>query len=102
MGNKKLFGLTSLYALAMTSVASAQNVDIFGPAAKAVDNVRMSQNIGIFAAVIFVIVGACALWMKSMKIAITAIFIIAGTVLWYTGGDIAKSVIPTSGTAIAP
>jgi hypothetical protein len=104
MGKRKLFWVVTLFGLLAASAVSAQgvNTDIFGPAARAVDGVRMSQSVGLFAAVIFCFVGAAALWFKSMKIAITGLFLVAGTILWYSGGDIAKSMIPTSGTAIAP
>lgn len=103
MGKRKLFWVTTLALLMVASLVSAQSVpDIFGPAARAIDQSRMNQSIGIVAMIVFTILVSCAFWFKNMKFAIGAVFIIAGTVVWYGGGDIARTIIPTSGTAIAP
>jgi len=103
MGKNKLFWVSTLAVLLVASMASAQTVpDIFGPAAKAVDGFRMSQNVGYLGMVVFVIMGACALGFKSLKLGIGTLFVLFGLVFWYGGGDIARTIIPTSGGAIAP
>jgi hypothetical protein len=106
VGNRKLFLTATLWLLSFAPGALAQStatsVDVFGPAAKAIDSVRMQQSAGILAMVLFTIIAACAFALRSMKIGFSALFLVFACIIWYGGGDIARSMIPTTGTAIAP
>jgi len=91
----------SLVTLGYAAPAFAQQVpDMFGQSAKTLDQFRLQQSVGIFAMVIFSLIGGIALAMRSLKIGFGCLFIALGTYVWYS--DLGRSMVTTHGTPIAP
>lgn len=69
-------------------------------AAKALDEARVDSAWGYIGAVLFVVVIACAVGTRSMKLGILGVCIAIGVAFLYNGGTVAKKVIPTTGERI--
>lgn len=99
------FGLCVwMFGVLQSTVAFAQGTpadDVLGPAAKIADDARLSPGWGIVGGIVVICVAAAGVGLRERKLLFAAGLILGGIILWYTGADIIKPLIPTSGTRMS-
>lgn len=99
-----LFACTALYAAIESGVAyaapgAASADDVLGPAAKIVDQTRLSPGWGILGGLATIGMIAWGLAFKDRKALVGAGLTMAAVVVIYGGWDIIGPLVPTTGTA---